>query len=327
MKVLLIGATGLLGRNVLDALLAAGYSVRILARHPEKIQKVGQLCEIIEGQLLDETVMEQAMQGCDAIVNCAGCTDMSALKMDDMMPINSHLCSLIVQTMLKTGVKILVHTSTVDTIGYGSSEAPANEESVMRPPFSQSIYALSKKKGEDEVLKAAEKIHDGHIVVVNPGFLVGAYDNRPSSGALLDAAYKRPFMVATAGGKCFVHVADAAQAIVNALTMGKNGQRYILTNRAAEMSLKDFYSLQANVMGYHQLCVVLPRWLTMCVGSIGNLLRSMGIKTQLSLNNIRQLSVYGHYDNTKARVDLKLKETPIDQAISDYFKYKHTLIK
>ena len=59
--------------------------------------------------------------------------------------------------------------------------------------------------------------------------MVGAYDTKPSSGKLLLSGYRKAVMPVPKGGKSFIHVADAAVAIVNALTRGTSGQRYLLT--------------------------------------------------------------------------------------------------
>ncbi len=272
---------------------------------------------LFQGSLLDDAALQAAAEGCDAIINCAGVTDMSLLRYDDYLPVNRDLCRRLVELMERQRITHLVHTSTANTIGYGTPLQAADEQVPMQPPFSRSYYGLSKREGEEILLQAARRHTDWHIVVVNPGFMIGAYDTKPSSGTLLLAGYRRPLMVAPRGGKSFVHVADAAAAIVNALDCGQNGHRYLLTGQ--NLLLKEFYQLQAKACGYRQWIVPLPNAVLAVAGWCGDLLRFCGLRTQLSTRNVRQLMVREYYDNAAARTELAMPQTTIEQAVGDFF--------
>lgn len=316
MKILLLGTTGLLGHNVLRQLLYEGHEVVALVRRPEKVLIHDQRVTIKEGNL-DAKTITQAAWGCDAIINCAGVTDMSLLRYEEYLPINAALTEVLTGVMKSHGIRILVHTSTANTIGYGTPARLADERDEMAFPFGESYYALSKKLGEEHLQKAAAENPDWHVVIVNPGFMIGDYDVRPSSGTLLLAGYRKPLMAAPGGGKSFVAARDAATAIVNALTMGISGERYLLTG--TNLTLKEFYGLQARAMGYRQRMVVLPDPIVAIAGRVGDLVRRCGIRTQLSTRNVRQLMVTEHYDNHKAVGELKMPQTPIEDAIRDFF--------
>lgn len=350
MKVLLLGGTGLLGHNVLKQLLQQGHEVHALLRSlpqleilkahyrdastvlpSEGCQDSDGVCPIsilnsqftiYYGSLLDDNMLQAAAEGCDAIINCAGVTDMSLLHYDDYLPVNRDLCSRLINVMERLNITRLVHTSTANTIGYGSPLQPADERAPMQPPFSRSYYGLSKQEGESVLLQVAGRHPDWHIVIVNPGFMVGAYDTKPSSGTLLLTGYRKPFMVAPRGGKSFVHVADAAAAIVNALTCGVHGRRYLLTGQ--NLSLRQFYRIQAQVCGYRQWILPLPNAVLAMAGWLGDLLRLCGLRTQLSTRNVRQLMVREYYTNQRACHDLYMPQTSIAQAISDFFAWYHT---
>lgn len=350
MKVLLLGGTGLLGHNVLKQLLQQGHEVHALLRSLPQLEILkahyrdasavlpSEGCHdsdgvcpisilnsqftIYDGSLLDDNKLQAAAEGCDAIINCAGVTDMSLLHYDDYLPVNRDLCSRLINVMERLNITRLVHTSTANTIGYGSPLQPADERAPMQPPFSRSYYGLSKQEGESVLVQAAGLHPDWHIVIANPGFMVGAYDTKPSSGTLLLTGYRKPFMVAPRGGKSFVHVADAAAAIVNALTCGVHGRRYLLTGQ--NLSLRQFYRIQAQVCGYRQWILPLPNTVLAMAGWLGDLLRLCGLRTQLSTRNVRQLMVREYYTNQRACHDLYMPQTSIAQAISDFFAWYHT---
>lgn len=327
MKIFLLGATGLLGHNVLRLLLERGYSVVALVREgsrlclPEKFCQSPQLA-LVNGSLLCFDDLHRAIQGCDAVINCAGTTDMSLLRYEDYLPVNKQLVEHLLKLLDETGIATFVHVSTANTIGYGYRAIMADEEMPMDYPFSRAYYGRSKREGEILIQQAARLHPDRRMVIVNPGFMVGPYDTHPSSGKLLLAAYKRRMMAAPKGGKTFVHVSDVAAAVVNALTMGRNGERYILAGE--NLSLQDFYALQAKVCGYRQRFVPLPSWMVLLAGWIGDGLRWLHIPTQLSSINVRQLMVREYYDSVKARRELAFPQTPVANAIADFFHWYHS---
>lgn len=320
MKVLLLGATGLLGHNVLLRLMAEGHQVVALVRRASGIRLPQGGWTTVEGSLLDYDTLRNAASGCDAVINCAGCTDMALRRYEDFLPANRELCVLLARLMDELGIRILVHTSTVNTIGYGDASRPADESEPMRPPFKGSFYADSKREGEQVVLAAATE--GRHVVVVNPGFMLGAWDVKPSSGRMLLAAYRKPVMFAPKGGKAFVHVDDVAAAIVHALLHGRNGARYIAVNSDACMSITELYKMQAKVCDYRQWVIPAPGWLLLAAGRVGDLLRWMGVKTQVSTSNIRQLLVREYYGNRLAVSELGMNPTPIENAVKDFYEWK-----
>lgn len=321
MRILLLGSTGLLGRNVLNILLERGDEVVALVRNSHGIRDIeSDALTIVEGALTDQATLREAAKDCKAVINCAGTTDMSLLNYEEYLPMNAEICKRLIELSETTDTKIVVHVSSANTVGYGTVEHPGSEETPMREPFASSYYARSKREGEKLLEEAAAKHPDCHYIILNPGFMVGAWDSKPSSGQLLLAGYKRRVMVAPRGGKSFVAVLDVAEAAVAALTEGRSGERYLLTGE--ELSLKDFYQRQAAVCGYRQKQMTLPKWLVLSAGKVGDLLRAMHIRTQLSTNNVKQLSVMEHYSSQKAKDDLGFKATSIDKAIATFFEWE-----
>lgn len=322
MKVLLLGASGLLGHNVLQQLAAAGHRVVAVVRRRGALQVDAPDTMIVEGNITDRDTLLQAASGCDAIVNCAGVTDMGLLRYDDYAAVNVMLCHSLVAAMNAHGIRRLVHVSTVNTIGSGTAAHPAGEEATIRAPFDKSFYALSKLEGERAVREAASAHPDWHVVVVNPGYMIGPMDVKPSSGRMLLVGYRRSLMFAPRGGKSFVDVRDVAAAVVNALTMGRSGARYIAVNSRGQFGIRELYRLQARTMGYRQRVVSLPNAVLQLAGWLGDLLRMVGIRTELSSRNVRQLMVHEYYDNSRAVSELAMPETDLGHSIRDFHHWR-----
>lgn len=322
MKVLLLGATGLLGHNVLQRLTDTGHDTVVLVRRRSGLHVEVPDSMVVEGSLTDRPTLERAAAGCDAIINCAGVTDMSLRHRRDYEAVNTQLGATLVEVMERLGISRLVHTSTVNTIGYGSAGHPADESEPMRAPFVGSFYAESKRAGEEAVLAAAARHAEWHVVVVNPGFMLGPMDAKPSSGRLLLTGYRRPLMAAPKGGKAFVDVRDVAAAAVNALTEGRNGARYVAVCNEGCLSLKEIYLLQAATMGYRQRVVELPDWLLRVAGAAGDVLRGVGVRTELSSSNVRQLMVREYYDSRRAIDELRMPQSGLAKAIRDFHRWR-----
>lgn len=313
--VLLLGATGLLGRNVLQILLERGIAVRALVRSSLDVPGV----EVIRGSILSKDDLLAAAHGCKAIINCAGTTDMKLPSVEDFLPVNRDLPAMLCEVATREGIGVLVHTSTANTIVCGTCEHPSDESAPFGPPYDKSPYAISKKAGEDALMEYASGHPELRIVIVNPGFMLGAYDSKPSSGQMVVLGWKMPLLFVTSGAKSILHVRDAAGAIVNALEQGSG--RYLLTGEC--MSMKEYYKLQAAVGGYKQLCVALPDWTAEFLGVIGAALKFLGIKNDIYPHNVRQLEYEEWYTCARARRDLGYTLTPVETAIRDFVEWHY----
>ena len=313
MNVLITGGNGLLGHNTILQLLSEGYIVHAIVRKADNVLVQHENLHIFEGDFTVYDSLLLAAKGCEAIIHIAAATDMS-LPYSQFEKINVGGSKNIISVARALDIKRIVYISTLNTIGYGLPHHSADESFPMQYPFTKSHYAITKNMAETLFLEEAK--HDGrHIVIINPGFMVGGYDTKPSSGQLILIAYRKPIMLVPQGGKCFVHVQDVALAVVNAITMGRNGEKYIAG--VHNKSLIEFYKLQKQVCGYRQLLVRVPCWLTNMVGVFGDVLRKIGVRTQVCSINTRQLCVREYYSNTKAKTELKMSETPLERAISD----------
>ena len=325
MMILLLGANGLLGHNLLKLLLSRGQRVRCIVRDPSKLDAgvvssaaPGQL-DIVTGSILDRAFLMKNMWGCTTAVNCAGITDMTLGGPAAYRQVNSDLPLTVAQLMYETGGHTFVDVSTANTVDPGTADSPADENSPFGGPFSGSYYARSKRESETALLDFAASHPRFRVVIILPGFMIGPYDRKPSSGQLLLAAYKKPIMAVPPGGKSFIDARDVAEAILGAISNPLAQGRYLTTGKA--FTLKEFYKLQAVVCKYPQLCFALPRALCLAAGRLGDRLESKGRSNLFVSRNVRQLLVEEWYDNSRARTELGMPVTPIEESIKAFFDY------
>ena len=320
MKVLVTGANGLLGHNVVFELLKQQYSVRILVRSTQNIHFDLEKIEAFEGNFTDYKTLKQAASGCGAIIHIAAVTVTNLLHYEDYRKINVDGSALLIKVANELNINRLVYVSTANTIGFGTERKLADESFNIEFPFSESFYAQSKVASEQLFIEASDKPNK-HIVIINPTFMIGAFDTKPSSGKLILMGYKKRLMFAPKGGKNFVAVEAVAVSICNALVGGQNGERYLASG--INLSFKEFYSLQMQVENYSQHIFELPSFILILTGKVGDLIRFLGIKTELCSMNLKQLMIREYYSNTKAKSELTLPETNIKIAIKeaiDWFK-------
>jgi nucleoside-diphosphate-sugar epimerase len=320
MNVLVTGANGFLGHHVVMELLKRQHTVRIIVRSIQNIYFDSNLVKVSTGDFTDYDCLISAASGADAIIHIAAITDPGLLHYEEYKKINTEGTAQIIRIANELNINRIVYISTANTIGSGTEQQPADERFKIEFPFTASFYAQSKSASESLIAEASGKANR-HMIIINPAFILGKYDTKPGSGKLLLMGYKRKLMLIPKGGKNFVAAHDVAVAVCNALTMGRNGERYLASS--INLSFKEYYTLQKQVGEYEQKIIEIPDFLLTFFGKAGDIIRKYGIKTDLCSMNIRQLLIREYYSNQKAKTELNFQETELKESIKeaiDWFK-------
>lgn len=305
--ILVTGANSLLGTNVVIELLARDYKVRALVRRSNKVLDNG--IELIVGDVNSDADLHRAMEGCSGVIHIAAITAQDLLRVEDYR-FNWECAQRVAEMATTLGVERFTFISSANTIGNGTAAKPADETEPLKWPYSGSLYTQSKVRAEAEVLKAFPR-----AMIINPGFMLGAYDSKPSSGEIIRRAQGHTRVFAPRGGKSFVHVRDVAVAVVNSLSMGRSGERYLATG--VSMSFTEFYGLMQQVTAQPMKILIVPSWLLRVAGIFGAFLRTLGLKIPISGANMGILCQSEHYDNSKISRELQMPQTPILQAVQE----------
>ncbi|MGU3377007.1 NAD-dependent epimerase/dehydratase family protein [Chryseobacterium sp. M5A1_1a] len=314
-KVFVTGATGLLGTNVIIKLLKDGYTVIALVR--KKSNYMGEENEnlsLIEADLSSD--LSLFLKETDCVIHIAAETRQNLLNYDDYRKVNYEMTVNLFAQAEECGVKRFLFISSANTLGYGSEKQPGNEEKEQKYPFTKMFYAQSKLAVENYLLKGHKNMD---VITLNPTFMIGAYDTKPSSGKLIFWAWKKKLIFYPKGGKNFVHVKDAASGVVSAIDKGKNGEKYLLANE--NMSYKEFFRKVNKITNQSPVMVSIPNKVLSFLGLIGDCLRMLKIKTDLSIYNIKALQINNYYSNQKSVENLGIKYQSIDNAIEEAIQY------
>ena len=316
MKVLVTGANGFLAANVIRELLARDYQVRGMLRKGCNMQSlIGLEFEKNEGDITNYNNVCRAVEGCDIVIHIAASTSQAYTSALPLAPVNIFGVANVIKAIKKDGnVKRMVFVSTANTISQGTKDRPGTERNGPDPLYKRSGYALSKLKAEQLVL---DEVHKGNIeaVIVNPTFMLGAYDAKPSSGKMIQLYWKKKVKFYPGGGKNFLHVQSAAIAICNAIHQGSNGDRYLLAGQS--LSFVEFLKRLDKAANCKSLKIKIPGFVMKFLGGMGSIINSLGFNLELNYYNACILLAHDYYSPKKAEEELKLPSTDIDLAIKD----------
>lgn len=315
--VFVTGANGLLGTNLVLELLRRNYAVKALVRDKKRfIDYTHPNLQLVIGDVRDRDTLEKNMQDCTLVVHTAADTSVKHLKLQDYDAVNMQGTKNILEICRSMHMEKLVYIGTANTFGYGTEKDPGNEDRPPAAPFTRCLYALSKIQVQEMVDAAAR--NGINVVTISPSFMIGPYDFKPSSGRILRMALNRKIVFYPPGGKNFVHAADVARGVVNALQEGLPGEKYLMANE--NLSYCEFFRIIARLTGNKPLMIPLMKPALMALGGAGSVLRFLGIPTSLSLNNMKILCIKNYYTNRKAVSRFNMTFLTTEEAIRDALK-------
>ena len=320
MKVLVTGPDGLLGSNLIRELLSRGYSVTAMMENDKKSLTIENLpIQRIVANLLNTQDIINATVGVDIVIHCAASTSMFPARSEIINKVNIGGTQNIVDACKKNKVKRLIYVGTANSFGSGNLDNLGTEKNLYSSEHYGLDYMDSKYKAQLIVLENA-KNGSLNAIVVNPTFMIGPFDSRPSSGEMLLSVYKRKIPGYTLGGKNFISVKDVAVAITNAITNARNGECYILGNE--NLTYKQAFEKIAKTIGVNPPRLKFPTKAVLAFGKINSFLATTFKYTTKMPYELTLLSSEIHYySSAKARDELGLPQTPIEVAIKDCFEW------
>ena len=312
MKVLVTGVTGLLGNNIARVLLSRGRAVRGLTRSRGPSPALDGLdVELVRGDVRNPESVRAALRGCGAVIHAAAETRQwpTALRHYEDNIVGTRG---VLEAAAAEGVERFVHVSTVNVFLRGTKESPGTEEREFGGGPRTPGYVQSKILAQRLVLEAARA---GRVpaLVVNPSFMIGPHDYKPSSGRLIVSSYRKRFLPVPPGGRNFVHVRDAAEAAVNALERGRLGECYILAHE--NLTYGEFFDALGEAAGRRARQIPLPAAALKAFGAVSGLL--VPSHTPLDRANTRWLCAGHYFSPAKAVRELAQPQTPVLTAVAE----------
>ena len=245
-NVLVTGATGFVGSNLVAALLHEGCNVRILRRRDSDLRALeGLEVETALGDVRDADSVHSAVKGCDTVFHAAAVISYWKKERPTMEAVNVAGTRNVVEACLNAGTRRLIHTSSVAAIGFPGHEMTADESTQFNWEPYDIGYRNTKWAAEKEIQRGVKLGLDA--VMVNPSVVIGPRDVHFHGGQLIRDIYHKRIFYYVNGGMSVVYVDDVVRGHLLAAKIGRTGERYILSGES--LSHREIITTIAEVVG------------------------------------------------------------------------------
>jgi len=247
--ILVTGANGFLGARLVRQLVEKGEKVKAFVRAGANLDQLKDLpSDQVRIATGDVRIEYAALRSCDRMYHVAATFSFDESRRADVLADSIVGTKATLEAARRAGLKKIVVTSSIATLGTGSKDELLDESSEfgIQDPTS---YSEAKHGAEAVALQAAK---DGlPVVIVNPATILGPGDWKPTPTGAQIVEYlgmSPSFRVPTLpGGLAVVDVDDVASGHIAAMERGKVGERYILGGE--NLSYSDLYSLMSDISG------------------------------------------------------------------------------
>lgn len=227
MKVLVTGANGLVGANVIRALIIEGYEVYAMVRpNGDHRSLEGLPLTMVYGDIFDIESLHRAFCGMQWVFHTAAVFSYFGYNAKQLHAIAVDGTANVVQACQHCGVSRLIVTSSSVTMG--SSKQPLLRNESSGADRDNAPYLLAKIRQEQLAFESAASL-GLDVVAVCPTMSVGAHGYKlgPSNG-LIVTYLSDPFRMTFPGGCNVVSIKDIARGHLLAAQKGRTGERYLL---------------------------------------------------------------------------------------------------
>lgn len=322
------GATGFLGSHVARVLAEQGAELRLLVRptsDPRNLE--GLNADRVIGDLRDPASMEKSLSGCHALFHVAADYRLWVRDPDEMYRSNVEGTRSLLEAARKQGVRRIVYTSSVATMGFTSGSTTksgplADESSPVSLADMIGHYKRSKFMAEQVAIKAAKSGAD--VVVVNPTTPIGERDLKPTpTGRIVVDFLKRKFPAYVETGLNLVDATECARGHIQALEKGRSGERYILGGE--NLTLKEILDRLAAITGLPSPSVKLPYFFALATGVVDEMVtgRLLGREPRATIDAVRMGRKMMFVTSAKAERELGWRTVPVEGALRrsvDWFR-------
>src|SRR5208337_704683 len=315
MKCFVTGATGFLGSHVARELLANGADLRLLVRPTSRTDNIAELpAERAIGDLRDLESLKKGMAGCEFVFHVAADYRLWARNGQELYGSNVEGTRNLLQAARGTGVRRVVYTSSVATMGFGNNGRLTDEGTPVTISNMIGDYKRSKFMAERLAIEAAQAGQD--VVIVNPTTPIGERDIKPTpTGQIVVDFLKRKFPAYVDTGLNLVDVEDCANGHLLAAEKATPGERYILGGE--NLTLKQILDKLASITGLPSPSIRLPYVVAYATGVVDTLVtgKLRQREPRVTLDSVRMGRKKMFVTSAKAERELGWNPGPVDGAL------------
>lgn len=322
-QVFVTGATGLLGNNLVRALLAEGVAVTALVRNKSKAEKLfkGLSLHVVEGDICMPESYRTALQGCDGVFHTAAFfrdNFKGGKHWQTLYDTNVKGTADLFAASWEAGIRKIVHTSSIAVLDGDRNQLI--DESMSRSKDDKDDYYRSKILSEDAVRDFLDKHPDMFACFVLPGWMYGPGDIGPTSSGqfILDFMHNKLPGVLPASFSV-VDARDVAAHHILAMKHGRRGERYLAAGQ--HMTMGELMQALAEVSGQPAPKKPIPLWVLRMIARFYELYHRISGKpillSQSSVNLMAREYLRTHFSHDKSERELGGTFRPVEQTLSD----------
>lgn len=317
MRILITGADGMLGSNLVRLLLERGHQVSVLI-HPSSRSTALEGLNIRKyvGDVLQPETLDIALAENEVVIHAAASTNLWPSRSEMVRKINIQGTRNMINGVLKHHSKLMIYIGSASSVN-------VTDTSPGKYAFPGAKYRLDYIDSKYEALNLvidAVKTQGLPAFAILPSFMIGPYDSLPGSGKMILALAQGKLKYYTNGGRNFIHVKDVSFAIANSLEIGCIGNVYIAANE--NLSYQAFFKKVAKIISQPEPKIYVPDWLVKTIGLFGSLGGIILKKEPLLTYPIARISCDKQFVSAGDSIkELKMPQTNIEIAIQDCYNW------
>lgn len=319
--ILVTGATGFLGAELIHQLTRQGLKLRALKRERSVVPALIRDNTLIEwaiADINDLSALEDAFEDIDQVYHCAALVSFDPKDKTELLRVNIEGTSNVVNLCMAFGAR-LVHVSSVAALGNAKKGALITEKDFWEYDVKAHAYAISKYEGEMEVWRGIAEGLDA--VIVNPSVIIGVSTGFEGSGAIFKLV-KDGLSFYTGGATGIVDVADVAKSMTVLMDSGETSERFTISSE--NYHYKHFFKEIAAGYGVKAPAKQAKPWM-MAIAWRAAKLASLftGKPATLTRDAARSSLNESLYSNEKIKKTIAIEFKPVKQSIEEICRQQH----
>jgi len=313
--ILVTGATGFLGSELIHQLTKQGIKLRALKREGSAIPdliKDNRLVEWVIADINNFSDLEDAFEGVGQVYHCAAFVSFNPKDKAKLLRVNIEGTANIVNLCMASGARLL-HVSSVAALGNAKKGGLITEKDFWEYDGKAHSYAVSKYEGEMEVWRGIAEGLDA--LIVNPSVIIGAAAGFEGSGAIFKLV-KDGLSFYTRGATGIVDVADVAKSMIALMDSPVTAERFILSSE--NYHYKQFFGEIARGYGVRPPAREARPWMLAIAWRAAKLASLFtGKPASLTSDAARSSLNESLYSNEKIKAAIGITFKPLKQSIEE----------
>jgi dihydroflavonol-4-reductase len=314
MKLFITGATGFVGSHVARSAAEQGAELRLLTRKTSITENLPKGAELVQGDLREPAKFAAALRGCDALIHVAADYRLWVPDPAEMYKANVEGTRELLKLARAAGVRRVVYTSSVATMGFRKDSSVVDEETAVSEADMIGHYKRSKWMAEQVAIAAARAGQE--VVILNPTTPVGSMDVKPTpTGRIIVDFLNKKFPAYVDTGLNLVDVDEIARMHLVALERGRFGERYILGGE--NLTLKQILDKLGAMTGLPSPTMKVPHSVAMAFAFFDETLtgKLRGKEPRATVEAVRMGKKMMWASSAKAERELGWRVLPVDAAL------------